>query len=77
MLTHCTVCGEAKGRKRREETCPDCEAWARDTGLRLWAKLARARRARLDARAAEARRGLVTAAGPLQGRTVDSLRPAV
>jgi hypothetical protein len=52
MLMHCTVCGQAKGRSRREETCPDCEAWAQATGLRVWAKLARARRARREARRA-------------------------
>lgn len=52
MTMHCTVCGERKGRARREETCPDCEAWAQETGMRVWAKLARARRARRAARRA-------------------------
>ena len=48
-MKRCTVCGDQLGTKRREETCPDCEAWAQRTGMQVWARLARGRRARLDA----------------------------
>jgi len=49
MTMHCTVCGEMKGLKRREETCPDCEAWGQRVGMQVWARLARSRRARREA----------------------------